>query len=197
MAKQKEFRDFVFTPVEQEQEEKQEMILEGYAIVFEEETLIGGEDYGWYETIDRHALDKADMKDVPLKYNHESGSPILARTRNGSLTLEVDDHGLKVRAKLLDTQDARDMYARVKAGLLDKMSFACIIERSEWTSMSGETPHRRILEIGRVFDVSIVDLPAYEGTEINARSREKAGYIDKSKRNYETLGLVVRWNDGN
>ena len=43
------------------------------------------------------------MKDVPLKYNHMDNFLILARNKNKSLTLEVDEKGLKVRAELLDT----------------------------------------------------------------------------------------------
>ena len=65
------------------------MILEGYAIVFESETLIGDEEHGFKEIIDKESLGSAQMKDVPLKYNHMDNFLILARTKNKSLTLEV------------------------------------------------------------------------------------------------------------
>jgi len=51
--------------------ENEEMVLEGYAIVFNKETVIGDEKRGFIELIDRNALLLTNMKDVPLKYNHQ------------------------------------------------------------------------------------------------------------------------------
>ena len=79
-------------------ESEGKMILEGYAIVFESETLIGDETHGFKEVIDKDALKEANIKDVPLKYNHMDNFLILARTKNKSLSLEVDEKGLKVHA---------------------------------------------------------------------------------------------------
>ena len=148
-----------------------EMVLEGYAIVFDTETLIGDETRGFLETIDRNALATANMKDVPLKYNHQDNFLVIARTRNNSLTLTVDDKGLKVTARLLDTNSNRDIYQMVKANLLDKMSFAFTVKDQVW-DRSGTIPKRRITAIERLYDVSIVDTPAYEDTSIYARSLE-------------------------
>lgn len=145
------------------------MVIEGYAAVFDSETNIGGY---FLERIERGAFDGANMKDVPLKYNHSDAVPILARTRNKSLELTVDDKGLFIRAELLDTQDSRDMYKRIKAGLIDKMSFAFTIADGGDTWEKGETPKRSIKKFDRIFDVSVVDIPAYEDTSINARSRD-------------------------
>jgi hypothetical protein len=147
------------------------MILEGYAIVFESETLIGDEEHGFKEIIDKESLGSAQMKDVPLKYNHMDNFLILARTKNKSLTLEVDEKGLKVRAELLDTESNKDIYKMVQAGLLDKMSFAFTVAKQSW-DRSGKIPVRRILGIERLYDVSIVDTPAYDATSIHARSLE-------------------------
>lgn len=151
-----------------------EMIIEGYAAVFDSETLIGDESFGFYEKIDREAFDGANLKDVPLKYNHSDAVPILARTRNKSLELSVDEKGLFISAKLIDTQDCKDMYKRIKAGLIDKMSFAFTVkeEGEEWEK--GKPPHRTIKKFDRIFDVSVVDTPAYEDTSIYARSLKKS-----------------------
>ena len=156
-----------------EQEEK--MILEGYAVVFDEETMIGDEEWGWIETVDRHALDEADLSDVPLKYNHGDAKGILARTRNNSLTLTIDDKGLKIRAELQpDVTDHKDIYQCVKSGLLDKMSFAFNVTAEE-IDYNAKPMTRRITKIGRLFDVAVVDLPAYDQTSIYARSKEIVG----------------------
>lgn len=152
---------------------EEELVIEGYAAVFESETLIGELPWGFYEKIDKKAFDGVDMSDVPLKYNHSDTVPILARTRNKSLELSVDEKGLKVRATLLDTQDARDMYKRIKAGLLDKMSFAFTIKEEIVSEDEDGTIHRCITAFDRIFDVAIVDLPAYDDTEISVGSRKK------------------------
>lgn len=147
------------------------MILEGYAIVFEQETLIGDEERGFKEIISKEALADTLMKDVPLKYNHMDSFLILARTKNKSLTLFVDEKGLKVYAELLDTTTNNDVYKMVRAGLLDKMSFAFTVKKQSW-DRKGDIPVRRIEKIDRLFDVSVVDLPAYDGTNIYSRSLE-------------------------
>jgi len=146
-----------------------EMVLEGYAIVFDSETLIGDEDRGFIEVIDRDALATTKMKDVPLKYNHQDNFLVIARTRNNSLSLTTDEKGLKVTARLLDTNSNRDIYQMVKASLLDKMSFAFTVKSQTW-DRTGTVPKRTITAIERLYDVSIVDTPAYEETSIYARS---------------------------
>ena len=153
--------------------EDSKMVLEGYPIVFNEQTLIGDESTGWLEEIDSHALDNADMSDTPLKYNHQDITPILARVRNGSLKLNVDGKGLHMRAELLDTQQNKDFYKMVQAGLLDKMSFAFNVLEEDRNDLARPAT-RYIRKIGRLFDVSIVDVPAYPGTSLQARSKEIA-----------------------
>ena len=153
----KEMRISEIRALEDNKDEK--MIIEGYAAVFERET-----DLGWCkEILDKQAFSNCDMQDCVLKYNHNDNCLILARTRNKSLQLIVDDKGLKIRAELIDTTNNRDIYKMIKAGLLDKMSFAFTVRRQEWNY---DTDTRRILEIDKLFDVSVVDIPAYDDTEV-------------------------------
>ena len=155
-------------------EDEGKLIIEGYAAVYDSEALIGDKSWGFYEHIEKGAFEKANMKDVPLKYNHSDDVPILARTRNKSLVLTPDEKGLHVHAELLDTTDGVDMYKRIKAGLIDKMSFAFTVAKGgdEYKGESGKIPHRTIKQFERIYDVSVVDNPAYEETSIYARSRE-------------------------
>ena len=168
--------------------EQDKMVLEGYPIVFNEQTLIGDEDTGWIESIDPHALDESDMSDTPLKYNHQDITPILARVRNGSLKLRIDDKGLFMRAELLDTQQNKDFYKMVQAGLLDKMSFAFNVLDEKRNDLSRPAT-RHIRKIGRLFDVSIVDVPAYDGTSLIARSKEIAEARSKAEAEAEARAL--------
>lgn len=187
-------------------EDAGKMVIEGYAAVYDSETLIGSEEWGFYERIEKGAFDKADLRDVPLKYNHSDEIPILARTRNKSLTLIPDEKGLRIRAELLDTTDARDMYKRIKAGLIDKMSFAFTVpeDGEELHGEIGETPHRTIKRFDRIFDVSVVDTPAYEDTSIYARSLSKVETFKKTlesekpreNRNYELMALIKQYTKG-
>lgn len=158
--------------------DNEDMIIEGYAAVFNQAT-----DLGWCkEMIDSKAFEECDMKDCCLNYNHGQ-SKAIARTRNGSLELLVDAVGLKIRAKLIDTTEGIDLYKSIKAGLLDKMSFAFTVKEEKWDY---ETDTRTITNIDKLYDVSIVDIPAYEGTSVFARSESE---YKKEKESYEKLKL--------
>jgi len=168
MAKLKETR---LAEVNFQEAEDGVMTLEGYAIVFNQETLIGDEDYGFIEEVDACALAESVIKDVPMKYNHMDNFLIIARTKNNSFQLSIDEIGLKVRAELLDTNTNQDIYKMVRSGLLDKMSFAFTVDEQEW-NYEGKIPKRKITKINRLYDVSVVDTPAYDQTSIYARSLE-------------------------
>ena len=148
--------------------EENSMILEGYAATYDNPTVlyeIDGIQYN--EVIDRGAFDEMDFKDCCLKYNHSNNVPILARTRGGSLELILDEIGLRFKANLFNTQTSRDVYELVKQGGLDKCSFAFTIKED---SYERESRTRHIRKIDKLFDVAIVDIPAYDSTSVSARS---------------------------
>ncbi|MDA3781203.1 MAG: HK97 family phage prohead protease [Bacteroidales bacterium] len=153
-------------------EEKDVMNVEGYALKFNKQTLIGSEENGFREQIAIGSLENADMRKVPLKYNHNSGYLALASTKNGSLELEVDDVGLRFKAKLLDISAHKDVYEMIRSGLLSECSFAFTTDLEDGTEWDFDVkpPVRTIKKISRLFDVSIVDLGAYPDTELYARS---------------------------
>jgi len=174
----KELRFADLTPIVTEQNE---MIVEGRAIVFNQPTVLfksGGNEYK--EVIEAGALDEADMRDVVFRYNHNDNLFIMARTRGGSL--EVTKEGL-VRAKFFDTQQARDLYTLIKAGAVDKMSFAFTIREE---SFDKETRTWHVRKIDKVFDVAAVDQPAYDTTSISARKvldleRERMAALERAQ----------------
>lgn len=151
--------------VEEIEEEKR---LIGYGAVIEKRTVIcniDGLDY--YEIIDRNAFKNTDFSQCCLKYNHSNSYPIVARVKNNSLSLNVDNIGLRYEARLLNTSSANDLYISVQEGLLDKSSFSFTVKRFNYDKQSRT---RRILEIDKVFDVSVVDIPAYNDTSVQARN---------------------------
>jgi len=141
--------------------EEEKMIVEGYAITFNSPAT-----HGYTEVISPGALDNTDMSDVPLKYNHEDSHLIMARTRNKSLELKKDEKGLFIKAELIDTQSNKDIYKSIKAGLIDKMSFAFTVREDEYDY---DTDTRTITDIDRLYDVSVVDIPFYDSTSVYAR----------------------------
>lgn len=164
--------------VRADEQESEKMIVEGYPIVFDKETYIDLGWDGWYEKIDRNAFANADMSDVALKYNHNDNIFILARTRNESLKLTIDEHGVFMHAELIDTTTNRDVYKMVQSGLLQEGSFAFTVEEQEileigdWGDPNYEM-HRTIKSIGKLFDVAICPNGAYgDMTEIYARSKD-------------------------
>lgn len=149
-------------------EDSEYYILEGKAAPFDEATVLfefGGVQYS--EIIDRHAFDEADMSNVFLKYNHETSVFACARTKNGTLELEIREDGLYMKAKLLKSlSTSKELYEAVRSGLIDKMSFAFTIREQ---SFDNETKTWTLRKIDKVYDVAPVDIPAYDNTNIYAR----------------------------
>ena len=163
--KQIEKRDYYF-----ENKSEEDMQVSGYAATFNQITTlykIDGIEYK--EVIHPDAFNGTDMKDCCLKYNHMNNVPILARTRGGSLKLSVDNIGLKFDAKLINTNSSRDIYTLVKEGVLDKCSFAFTIADGG-IEVDRKTRTTTITKIEKLWDVAIVDNPAYESTSVSART---------------------------
>ena len=164
------------------EENEARMIVEGYPIIFNKETYIDGWFGGFFEKVDPKAFDEADMDDVCFKYNHSDGFFILARTRNDSLKLTIDEKGVFMHAELIDTTQNQDVYKMIRSGLLKEGSFAFTIKGdSELIDDKGEI-HRTILKIGTLFDVSVCVNGAYgDLTDIYARSYEAMEIVKNKK----------------
>ena len=146
--------------------------VEGYATTFESPYLLYEiEGTKFYERIDAHALDGADMSDVIMQYDHEGR--VFARQSNGSLILMPDNKGLLIAADLGRTDLARGLYQDIQAGMITKMSWAFTVKTD---SYDRATHTRTILENKKVYDVSAVSIPANGGTEISARSFAHRSY---------------------
>ena len=156
-----------------EMEAEQPMIVEGYAVVYDQPQTYQFGDETYTETIVRGSCDNSDMRRTVMRYNHEDCVFALARTKNGSLQMMSDDYGLKIRAELIDTQSNRDVYKMIRSGLIDEMSFAFTVADGgdEWTySDDFKTVTRDIKAIDVIYDVSAVDTGFYENTSIYARA---------------------------
>lgn len=147
-----------------------EMYIEGYALTFNQPTvLFTYEDQDYYEVIDRNALAGTDMRDVILNYDH--AGKVMARTRNKTLELRVDDKGLYIKARLDGTEEGRCLYEEIKGGYIDRMSFSFVASDALFNP---NTRTRTIKGIKKIYDVSAVSIPAYDSTSIMARSLVQA-----------------------
>ena len=156
-------------------------IVEGYATTFNEPYVLfrdamNGVTYIFREQVDPNAFDNTDMTDVIMQYNHEGR--VFARTNNGTLGLNADDHGLHIRADLGGTEIGRQLYEEIEGGYTDKMSFGFRVgkDKTEQTEERDENGMitvnilRTILEISKLYDVSAVSIPANDATSISARN---------------------------
>lgn len=150
-------------------------IITGRPIVYNSRT-----DLGWYdEVIESGALDQADLTDVRFLVNHDTRMIPMARSRrnngNSTMQLSVDTFGLNIDWISLDVENnttSRALYSAVDRGDISGMSFMFSIDDEEWSDLESDHPTRHIRKIGSVVEVSAVTFPAYESTEIDARSKE-------------------------
>ena len=150
-------------------------IITGRPIVYNSRTNLGFFD----EVIESGALDGADLTDVRFLVNHDISKIPMARSRrnNGNSTMQfsVDDMGLNLDRVDLDIEnnvEARALYSAIKRGDITGMSFMFSVDDDGWSELESDHPTRHIKKIGSVVEVSAVTFPAYESTEINARSKE-------------------------
>jgi HK97 family phage prohead protease len=131
--------------------------FEGYAAVFNSPS----EPLPFTERIAPGAFARSirSRNNIMMLWNHDAGQP-LASTRAGTMTLTEDDRGLKVTADLAPTSLGRDISTLVSTRVIDSMSFGFSVVRDSWNRDGTE----RTLESVRLFEVSLVSFPAYEGT---------------------------------
>ena len=165
-------REVRFTQVDLRTEENERgAVITGYPIVFEQETDLGF----CREIIDGESMgDGSVLRDVALLANHDFGMIPMARSRrnneNSTMKLTPDQHGVAMRATL-DTDGnpkSKEAYSAVNRGDITGMSFAFIVNEERWTDLDSEKPLRRIMSFSRIFEVSLVTNPAYEGTSVQA-----------------------------
>lgn len=173
LNKGREFRRIDLSGVEIRSENEGQLIVEGYACTFNGPyELFRDDGYIVMEQIDSRAFNGCDMSDVIFLYNH-SGR-VAARTRNETLKLTVDSHGLLCRADLSGTELGRQLYEEIKGGYTDRMSFSFVVGEDVRTVTQDRennttTVLRTITKFSKLYDVSAVSFPANEATEISAR----------------------------
>lgn len=157
--------------------------VSGYALVFNRLSVDLG---GFKEKIEPTSLEGViATSDVLCWLNHDERRGLLARSNKGkgSLTLEIDEKGLKYTFDAPNTALGDELLEGIKRGDISQSSFAFTVKDEEWEKQSDGTYIRTIKKIERLFDVSPVYTPAYNDTSVALRSIEM--YDTKTQVNKE------------
>ena len=174
-SKEREYRSMPLNIEKRAENEEPNFVVEGYATTFNDVyDLYRDGKYLVREKVDKNAFKNTDMSDVVFQIDHEGR--VFARTRNGSLGLEIDDHGLLTKTNLGLTESSRSVYEDISAGLYDRMSFAFTVTDEEYEEEEQDNGDviltRTIKSVGKLYDVSAVSFPANPNTDISARSKD-------------------------
>lgn len=171
----REYRSFEMLKRERREDDESSFLVEGYASTFEEYTLFEDDEYIWRERIEPTAFDDTDMSDVVFLLDHTGR--VYARTKNGTVTLSVDEKGLFTQTDLSKTEASRGVYEDIEVGNYSQMSFAFRVRREdqhfdERNLQDGKTVITRIIDrVEKVFDISAVGFPANPTTDIGVATR--------------------------
>lgn len=155
-------------------------IVEGYAVVFNSRSneLWDFGEGSFVEVIERGAITpelvaSSDVKAL-LYHNRER---VLGRSNKGagSLTLELDDHGLKYRFMAPRTADGDTAVELVKRGDISGSSFAFTVARggSRMEEQADGTILRTITKINGLYDITLTPDPAYSDTSVAVREMQE------------------------
>lgn len=172
MDNKKEIRNTPFQ-VQVIGEDEEKRTVEGYALLFDTPS----DGLSFTEVIQRGALDGVLGKsDVFALLNHDQSRGILARSKNGqgSLTLSVDDKGLKYRFDSPKTVLGDELLENIRRGEIEESSFCFDVEKDTWEKQKNGSWKRTIEKIGNLYDVAPVYNGAYSKTSVYMRGKEQA-----------------------
>ena len=134
------------------------------------------------EIIDRSAFTRtlSEKPDVYALIGHDP-SRILGRTKNGTLSLSIDERGLKCVITPVMTRDAEDTLKLIASGCIDAMSFGFKVVKQAFGYADGKTT-RRITDL-ELHEVSCVAFPANENATLSLRAKQMARECRSSQGN--------------
>lgn len=156
-------------------EDGEDLTIEGYFAVFNSNYNIAP---GMSESIAPGAFSNTLDNDIRALINHDT-TLVLGRTKSETLTLKQDDKGLwgKITINPNDV-DAMNLYSRVKRGDVDQCSFGFNILSEETDFRDDGSVHWTMTDLD-VHEVSCCTFPAYQETNISARSEQKEEIIKR------------------
>ena len=184
MEEKKEIRNTAFQ-VQVTGEDEEKRTVEGYALLFG----VSSDGLSFEEVIERGALDGVVNKsDVFALMNHNHGRGLLARSNKGkgSLSLTIDEKGLKYRFEAPNTALGDELLENIRRGEICESSFCFDVEKDTWEKKSNGKWKRTVSKIGNLYDVSPVYNAAYSATSVYMRGKEQVEE-ELSRQNEENL----------
>ena len=159
----------------QTREDDGKLIIEGYFAVFNSNYEIYP---GWSESIAPGAFTNTLAGDIRALINHDT-TLVLGRTKAHTLELREDAHGLwgKIIINPNDV-DAMNLYERVKRGDVDQCSIGFDIVSEDIEIREDGSTHWTIKET-KLYEVTCCTFPAYEETNISARSKDRDNFMKR------------------
>lgn len=159
----------------QTREDGENLRIEGYFAVFNSNYEITSD---MSESIAPGAFTNTLADDIRALVNHDT-TLVLGRTSAHTLELREDEHGLwgSISINPKDS-DAMNLYERVKRGDVSQCSFGFDIIKEDTEIREDGSMHWTIREV-KLYEVSCVTFPAYESTNIDARSKERDEMISR------------------
>lgn len=144
------------------------LYIEGYFAVFNSNYDIGP---GMTESVAPGAFANTLSGDIRALVNHDT-TLVLGRTAAHTLELREDERGLWGIIEVNpNDRDAMNLYERVKRGDVDGCSFGFDIVSEETDFREDGSIHWTITEVV-LYEVSCCTFPAYQETNIKARTDE-------------------------
>lgn len=158
------------TRFETREDDNGQLVIAGYFVVFNSIYEIGP---GMSESVAPGTFLGSLSGDVRALTNHDS-TLVLGRTIAGTLKLREDDIGLwgEVIINPKDS-DAVNTYERVKRGDVSQCSFGFRIIKEDTEVKDDGSVHWTIRDV-ELYEVSVCTFPAYEATNVTARSEQLA-----------------------
>ncbi len=168
--------------------------LAGHAAVIGQPTIIGEGPNSFVEVVEFGAFENCLQDDVVFLMDHK-GSP-MARTSSNTLTLSVDERGLRFDASIANTTAGNDLMELVRRGDVNAMSFSFSIAEESWSVIKDDGDFkgmdlRKIKKIGRLYDVSAVTFAAYPQTDVGLRSKLAAAIRSEIPSSLSTAALLL------
>lgn len=182
MNENREYRSMPLLVEKRSEGDERTFIVEGYASTFDEYELFRDGEESFCERIERDAFNGCDFSDVVFRIDHEGR--VYARTRNGSVDISVDNHGLYNKVDLSRSSSAKELYEDIDCGNYDRMSFAFTVTEDAIEHDRESKKYLRVIKrVGKLYDISPVSFPANPNTEIGVSARSSFdGFIEEEKR---------------
>lgn len=150
-------------------EDKHEFV--GHAAVFDSWSETLGGIFPFKEKVRKGAFKQSiGADDIRALFNHDPNY-VLGRNKVGTLELEEDDIGLRVKITPPETSWAKDLATSIRRGDISQMSIGFVVEEDKWTTDNG-IDTRELIKV-RLFDVSTVTFPAYTQTDVGIRAMDE------------------------